>query len=420
MTEEENQSYNKNIDVLKTFMLDIECLEELNQWTSRFNIFDVLKISRTEIRHSNMLAWLLDPNESHGLGDAFLRKFLQSYYEEGNNKHNDDTLAVFNALLADLYSVNVLREWKNIDLLLYSDEAKFYIAIENKIDSVEHTSGNTEVSQLCKYREILKNEPRFKGYKRLLIYLTPNGDDPITDEEKKYWDIYSYKTIVSILNDLEDFGSCNSGAKLLIDNYKETLSKRIVMNEAIETICAKIYKKHQAALDLLFEYRPDDVLLVNQQCKMCMADIIKNDSDCEDIIYKEDYNTGKTYLRFTTKSLQDYTKELFPQGSLSDWNTDFMACGEIMFRQIDSKVRVSFSIVVNNPKRTPINHDAFKKLILDKWNNGKEIKQWSKIWSETEKNDITPNPDSETCDLDWFKKGVKNTIKEIDRLIERH
>ena len=415
MTEEKNLDEN-----IKAFLLDIKCLDELNTWTNHFNIFEVLKISRTEIRHSNMLAWLLDPNENHGLGDTFLRKFLQSYYEEFDNIQSDKTLHVFDALLADLYSVNVSREWKNIDLLLYSDEAKFYIAIENKIDSVEHTSGNTEVSQLCKYRKILEGNPRFKGYKRLLIYLTPNGDDPITEEEKQYWDIYSYKTIVSILNDLEDSERIGSPeAKLLINNYKEILNKKIVMNEEIEKICAKIYKNYKAALDLLFEYRPDDVLLVNQQCKMCMADIIKNDIGCEDIIYKEDYNTGKTYLRFTTKSLQDYTKELFPQGSLSDWNTDFMVCGEIMFKQVDSKVRVSFSIVVNNPKRTPINHDAFKKLILDKWNNGKEIKQWSKIWSDEEINYITPDPDNETGDLDWFKAGVKKTIEKIQNLIEQ-
>lgn len=418
MTEEKNLDEN-----IKAFLLDIKCLDELNAWTNHFNIFEVLKISRTEIRHSNMLAWLLDPNENHGLGDAFLRKFLQSYYEEFDNIQSDKTLHVFDALLADLYSVNVSREWKNIDLLLYSDEAKFYIAIENKIDSVEHTSGNTEVSQLCKYREILKNEPRFKGYKRLLIYLTPNGDDPITDEEKKYWDIYSYKTIVSILNDLEDSERIGSPeAKLLINNYKEILNKKIVMNEEIEKICAKIYKNYKAALDLLFEYRPDDVLLVNQQCKMYMADIIKNDIGCEDIIYKEDYNTGKTYLRFTTKSLQDYTKELFPQGSLSDWNTDFMVCGEIMFKQVDSKVRVSFSIVVNNPqapKSTRIDQEVFKKLIVDKWHNGKDINQWSKIWSDEEINYITPDPDNEAVDLDWFKNGVKRTVKEIKRLTER-
>ena len=33
------------------------------------NIFQILRISKNEIRHSNFLSWLLDPNQSHKLGD---------------------------------------------------------------------------------------------------------------------------------------------------------------------------------------------------------------------------------------------------------------------------------------------------------------------------------------------------------------
>ena len=40
------------------------------------NIFSILRISRNEIRHSNFLCWLLDPNQSHGLGDIFLKRFF--------------------------------------------------------------------------------------------------------------------------------------------------------------------------------------------------------------------------------------------------------------------------------------------------------------------------------------------------------
>lgn len=53
-------------EALQDFLLDIDCLDELLPWTKRFNLFDVLKISRTEIRHSNILSWLLNPNENHG------------------------------------------------------------------------------------------------------------------------------------------------------------------------------------------------------------------------------------------------------------------------------------------------------------------------------------------------------------------
>ena len=45
-----------NEQALQDFLLDISCLDELAPWTSQFNIFDVLKITKTEIRHSNMLS----------------------------------------------------------------------------------------------------------------------------------------------------------------------------------------------------------------------------------------------------------------------------------------------------------------------------------------------------------------------------
>lgn len=62
--------------VMLAFLQDINCLDVLRPWTNGTNIFEVLKIARTEIRHSNMLAWLLDPNESHNLGTSFLYAFI--------------------------------------------------------------------------------------------------------------------------------------------------------------------------------------------------------------------------------------------------------------------------------------------------------------------------------------------------------
>lgn len=65
---------------------------ELVEKTRRLNIFEVLGITKTEIRHSNFLAWLLDPKEAHGLGDRFLRALddLTSALEtvDQNRPHN--------------------------------------------------------------------------------------------------------------------------------------------------------------------------------------------------------------------------------------------------------------------------------------------------------------------------------------------
>ncbi len=43
---------------------------------TRTNVFDVLNLIGNEDRHTDFLAWLLDPARDHGLGDGFLRRFL--------------------------------------------------------------------------------------------------------------------------------------------------------------------------------------------------------------------------------------------------------------------------------------------------------------------------------------------------------
>ena len=78
------------------------------------NIFQILRISKTEIRHSNFLAWLLDPKESHKLGDIFLKRFLREVFS--SEKFQD--LDQVDVEGTDLSKVEIYREWNNIDLLI--------------------------------------------------------------------------------------------------------------------------------------------------------------------------------------------------------------------------------------------------------------------------------------------------------------
>jgi len=64
--------------VLDKFLVDNTELEELSARLSIFNIFGVLRVEDVEIRHSNVVAWLLDPQGSHGLGQVFLRRILST------------------------------------------------------------------------------------------------------------------------------------------------------------------------------------------------------------------------------------------------------------------------------------------------------------------------------------------------------
>lgn len=78
------------------------------------NIFQILSVSRNEIRHSNFLGWLLNPNENHGLGKLFLTKFLRGISISDIASELDE----FNIEELNFNTVEIRREWKNIDLLL--------------------------------------------------------------------------------------------------------------------------------------------------------------------------------------------------------------------------------------------------------------------------------------------------------------
>jgi hypothetical protein len=60
---------NSNDAAIDKFLADNPELEDLSAILSTFNVFRALKIEQVEIRHSNVLAWLLDPEETHGLSD---------------------------------------------------------------------------------------------------------------------------------------------------------------------------------------------------------------------------------------------------------------------------------------------------------------------------------------------------------------
>ena len=109
-----------------------EDLEELNNLTGHFNIFNALKLQNNEIRHSNFLAWLMTPYESHKLGDYFLKEFLKSAIKE-YSLNTDISLSLKDIAFLKLDDAEIRREYKNIDLLIVSAQNKFVCIVENKI-----------------------------------------------------------------------------------------------------------------------------------------------------------------------------------------------------------------------------------------------------------------------------------------------
>ena len=121
-----------NEESMKEFLLDIDCLDSLKPWISRVNIFDVLKVSRAEIRHSNILSWLLDANENHRLNDNFIKNILQIIVKNNREYFESKNINVLELLTLDFSNFIIMREWNNIDILLVSKEDRLVICIENK------------------------------------------------------------------------------------------------------------------------------------------------------------------------------------------------------------------------------------------------------------------------------------------------
>lgn len=287
-------SYNDDKEALLKFMQDSDCLNDLSKWTKEFNMFDVLKISRTEIRHSNILGWLLDPNENHGLGDSFLYGIVSKL------SHDMDNHSALQFLSSDLYSFNVYREWNHIDILLVSHQDKLVIAIENKVGSHEHNSNGNEKSQLITYKE--KIQSQFSDYNRIFVYLTPEGEIPSDDE----WMVLEYADVIAILEKVYKPKESLLGfeVSLLIRNYINNVKKNVIMDQELINLCNTIYNKHRRALDLIFENRDDTVSQTSNNCRNVLASIPKISIDTS--------SKSKSYLKFRTEGLKRHFEGIDP------------------------------------------------------------------------------------------------------------
>src|SRR5262249_37928594 len=150
------------------------------------NIFDALRIVDREVKHSDFLAWLLDPNESHAQGGLFLRAILMDLFKKARENGFKPPVSPVELDGEELRGVEVRREWRNIDLLIRCHEPSFVIAIENKIKSGEHSD------QLDRYREIVSTD--FAGVAGMYVFLTVEGDEP-SENAKSDWVPYSYSDL---------------------------------------------------------------------------------------------------------------------------------------------------------------------------------------------------------------------------------
>ena len=94
--------------------------QQLNQQINSFNALKVLKLENYEIRHSNVLAWLLNPKETHGLRDYFMRKMLEYVLLNEDNAEHDHAKNIIHLLNHSLTESHVYRELKTERIFLFN------------------------------------------------------------------------------------------------------------------------------------------------------------------------------------------------------------------------------------------------------------------------------------------------------------
>lgn len=231
---------------LDAFLVDNQELEALNARLAQFNLFRVLRIEHAEIRHSHMLAWLLTPGESHGLGSLFLRRFLSRFLME--NEDVKVSLTPAKVELMPLDDVEVFREWHNVDILVHSATGNWSLIIENKVKARE------SLKQLERYRK--KVESEFPGTEIIPVFLTLGGDDPSVEGQAQGYVSLGHTQILEIADriSVQHRSRIPAAAAILIDHYLATLRRLTMSDPELVDLCKTIYRKHREAIDLIVEY----------------------------------------------------------------------------------------------------------------------------------------------------------------------
>ena len=224
----------------ETMTKEEQFLENYLNESKKFNIFKVLKLQDMEIRHSNFLAWLLNPNENHGLGRLFFDEFCVA------------------AKITNLFEdFEIEREEENIDILVKDNKNKHYILIENKYGTKEHSN------QLYRYSEYVKNTYSVDDNSINKIYLDIDEEKYVCS--KGYTPITYENEILPILERLVSKMANNSPEQQAVYQYIAVLREKYTLRGELKNICLELqksgnYSKYKELVDKMTNHRRFEVM----------------------------------------------------------------------------------------------------------------------------------------------------------------
>ncbi len=285
---DKSASLQADFDSLNDLIVNCPDFDRLEALLGGFNLFQVLKFEHGEIRHSNVLAWILDPEGSHGLDSIFLKKWLMRVLHESSDETNP-LIAPVDIDAWQLTDVELRREWKNIDVLLvltFADKRRWVVCIENKIRSAQHSN------QLRRYRSIV--ETHFsEANKKLFLFLTKRNELP---EDEGYISASYTQVHKALKESLENRShAIGSEPKVLLENYLRLLEEKFMEESEIARTAQRIYQQHRRALDVIFDQKPDYLRAISDKVRQ----LLNENADSLGIQMEA---CNKAYVRFIPKA----------------------------------------------------------------------------------------------------------------------
>lgn len=240
-----------SLDEFEDCFVNNSGLDRISGYLNRFNPIRIMRMENMEIRHSAILAWLLDPTGTHGFDDKFLKAFLaQALFGQGAT--NKPT--ALDVSQADLRDAEVRREKSNIDLFVASASNGWAFVIENKFHSKQHSG------QLKRYIDHAKAEAEISGLEFRIrgIFLTLHDEAPDEEAKSSYVPL-RYEAICKIIDNLLNGGDVKTSVEVrqFLHHYLEIIKDAAGMSEeqrTMEALAKDLYRSHRAVLEFVMRH----------------------------------------------------------------------------------------------------------------------------------------------------------------------
>lgn len=235
-------------DAFESLLINNPRFADIDAYISRFNPIRVMKMEHMEIRHSAILGWLLSPQETHGLGDDFLKAFLS---EALSGRDGADPISALDVLREDFSSARIRVEKQKIDLFIHLErsEGDWAFVIENKYHSGLHSN------QLDRYFKSTTNA--LNESTKVCGILLSLHDTPTDDE--RYAPI-NYADVFRLVEDVVERQPTTPEVSIFIRHYINILKEAANMSEDakdIQRMARELYRENRAVIDFIVEHGSD-------------------------------------------------------------------------------------------------------------------------------------------------------------------